>query len=583
MVQGPYSLGHGLSHRASNSVVGALGPWKWLEELRLRFDLAVELLDADLEYVLDPVPDTRRVVDLRAALQNRSDPTLRDTAAAAVRSAKARSFTMGGLRVRLFPLFVRAATPPINGGVLLIAAAQSARSDADVAASEQIDRLLDAAGQWLGAAIEAAMGSALDQADEARSAQRLAGVLDVLDALSRLDDEEHIIALVMDAIALWYDADVRVYRSDVSGAFVLHSRLPGAGTAGPATQLAGHGIWGRDEVFSLESLRDVEDLGWEGPTADTLLVPISVEELTEWLLMVSGTAGDPSVKLTLGVVRRLVGALLTDLHRNTVERVRRKLGSILAFGDAPFKAVAQIALEAIAFETGAASAQMTIFYGPDSGPAVSIQWGGAEDDYAPFVEAGTATVAEDAIAVGMPAGAGVTAVLGLRRRSGGFPPGSARLARSIASTIGVWLSGTLIKPADVRVPPESEYSSDFVDRLVDQLDRFGRLKVGGAVAVVLPGPLAPTGPQLDEIAQLLQEHVRPSDVIGLVEAAGAAVLLPDATQQTASAVVGRLSEAAHQQGMVAARVGLATFSAFSESPDSLVNRAVMNARRGTAL
>jgi hypothetical protein len=37
--------------------VQALRAWPWLDELRLRFDLAIEIIGPDLEYIFDPLPE----------------------------------------------------------------------------------------------------------------------------------------------------------------------------------------------------------------------------------------------------------------------------------------------------------------------------------------------------------------------------------------------------------------------------------------------------------------------------------------------------------------------------------------------
>ncbi len=554
---------------------------QWLEELRLRFDLAIEVLDPDLEYVLTDVPDVHAVTLLRAVLQRRVEAPFRDAATTVARSGKARSFTLGGLRIRLFPLSARVATPPMAAGVLVIADTHTIQDDAGASVTDEIDRRLDATGQWLTAAIEAAIGATTVNADEARSGQRLAAVMDVIETLRGLDSDRTIVALTMEAIALWYDADVRVYRQDVSGAFMLHACLPGVSRESAAAELVGHQIWGRDDVFGFESLRELEELGWEGQALDTLFVPLSIDESTEWLVTVSG-AVDPSAKATLGFVGRTVGSLLTELERNAAERLRRKVGSILTFGDAPFPATAQIALEAIAVESGATSAQLTIYYEPDAGPVLSVRWGPGAGD-AVFIEAETTTIASDRLALSATAGSGVTAVLTLRRESGGFAPAAVRLARAATSLLAIWVSGALTRPHEVRIPAETGYASAFVTRLLGQVDGLGRLTIGGAVAVMLPDITAPTGFELDDVVQIVQDQVRSSDVVAVVEATGAGVLLPEASREVAIAIVGRLLDAARKVGMTAARVGIATFTPSSESPETLLRRALMNARRGSAL
>src|SRR6266480_288678 len=81
----------------SGSLVARLEQWNWLHELRNRFELAIEVLDFDLQYVLDPVTHVRSAAALRAAMQTGGEGTLRDNATAVLRTAKARSLTAGGL------------------------------------------------------------------------------------------------------------------------------------------------------------------------------------------------------------------------------------------------------------------------------------------------------------------------------------------------------------------------------------------------------------------------------------------------------------------------------------------------------
>jgi uncharacterized protein YjeT (DUF2065 family) len=71
--------------------------------------------------------------------------------------------------------------------------------------------------------------------------------------------------------------------------------------------------------------------------------------------------------------------------------------------------------------------------------------------------------------------------------------------------------------------------------------------------------------------------------VAVVEATGAGVLLPDASRDVATAILGRLLEAARTMGMTAMRAGIATFTPASESPETLLRRALMNARRGSAV
>ncbi len=133
------------------------------------------------------------------------------------------------------------------------------------------------------------------------------------------------------------------------------------------------------------------------------------------------------------------------------------------------------------------------------------------------------------------------------------------------------------------MPDAGEYGAELLQRLRSQVDRFGHVRVGGAVAVLISQAQSPTGQAIDEAVDVVEHQVRPSDVIGVVGPTGAGVMIPDATRDVASAVVGRLLRAARDRGLVSVRVGVAMFNAASESPESVLERALMNARRGSTV
>ena len=122
--------------------------WRWLEELRLRFELTIELMGVDLEYLLDPIPGVPMAGSLRGGLESLGAPALRATIAGVLRSGKPKSLTVGGLRVRLFPLFMRSSESPVSAGVLLIADKLFTRSNEPADESfDVVDRRLEGVGQ----------------------------------------------------------------------------------------------------------------------------------------------------------------------------------------------------------------------------------------------------------------------------------------------------------------------------------------------------------------------------------------------------------------------------------------------------
>ena len=329
-------------------------------------------------------------------------------------------------------------------------------------------------------------------------------------------------------------------------------------------------------MFTTDASGETVDEWPSGPGL-TRFIPISVEDSTEWLLAISGGTVDVAAEGPLRVLGHLLGALLTNLHRNGIERMRRRLSTIFAFGDAPFDATAQIVLDAIAAEMDATEASVTIFYPPDPTPILRFGRGSGE---VPFVEAGSATMTADHISVGVAASAGVTMVLDLLRADGPFGHHAARFARAAATHVGIWVSGILIKPRDVQMREGSQTSARFDDRAASYIDRLGRLSISGAVVVLVPERGEVTGQALDEALDILHERLRPNDTMGVIDAGGAAVLLPDVTHAVAGSVVARLMQASRRRGLESARVGLATFAAAAETLGSVINRALMNAGGG---
>ena len=540
--------------------------WKWLEELRFRFELAIEVLDRDLQFMLPPA-SAGRAADLRAALA--ASPAMRDAAQSVLRLAKPRSFSAGRVRARISPLFTGSVVPRTVAGLLLVA--DVASGDAASADVDATDRRLDSTTQWLAASIEAAIDSAGTSGDQSRAAQRFATVIDVVDALTRLDEPRAIIQLLVEAIAWWFDADVRAYRDALSDRFALDVWLAGV-EPDTARTLDADDIVARDEVFTLESEREFEALGWDPRLHDTLFVPVAVDGSVEWLITVSG-AGQPRALDTLVFLQRHASLILTSVDRRATEQVRRRVSAALGLSDAPFDALVRLALEAAAVESGASFARLSVLY--SAAPALTLSWGQATDIAPAAVAAGTMVRSPQQVAIGAAIGKGASAVFTFRAAGRAFNAATARIVESGVAVLGTWLSGVFLRHGEIRRTQET--SLDLVRRLQGEVDRTGRLRVGGAMAVLL-FDAPPSGPDLDDVIQLVHDQVRPSDIIGTVAGAGAGVLLRDVQRDAAAVIVGRLQRASEARGFGRVRVAATTFNPLSESPEELLRRALASAR-----
>jgi hypothetical protein len=401
-------------------------------------------------------------------------------------------------------------------------------------------------------------------------------IVDLIEAVGQSDRDSDLMALATNAIASSHGGDIRAYKHDLSGGFVLHSCQPAGNAAVAAQRLSGHWASGRHEPFGLNATNG-EVVGWDGH-AGTIFVPLCVDDSTEWLLTISGCA-DSRLGATVALLTRILSNRLTQLMNEAGDRLRKALRSLLTLGDAPFDAVARLALEQIAREAGALSAQVATYRQPQNPPALVIGWASPEDEAPPFVDAGTASTSSETITIGVALRSGMTAVLTLQAPPAGFSTGSARLAQVAADMLGVWLSGTMVRRSDVRTPAANEYSQELVGRLAGLVDRFGRLEAGGALAVVLPDVEEVTGMHLDEAIQAVQERVRSSDVVGIV-GGGAGVLIPGAWRTAASVLADRLLKPRNGPDRVPLRVGVTTFPPRSASPEVLVGRALSKARWG---
>lgn len=122
-------------------------------------------------------------------------------------------------------------------------------------------------------------------------------------------------------------------------------------------------------------------------------------------------------------------------------------------------------------------------------------------------------------------------------------------------------------------------SLDFGGRLRADVERARRENRGGALAVVRPRGPNPPGAELDDVAQLLEDHVRDSDTVGVM-ADAAAALLNELPAGMAAAITDRLLGAAADRD-IDVRVNVLSLALSSESSEALVRRALSSTQGET--
>ncbi len=547
--------------------------WAWLEHMRQRFGPAIEVLDRGLRCVLATPSRGHAGAALRAILQDARESAACQVATLALRAGVRQAVSTAGLRIRFLPLVADGGARATWSGVLVIADYLPDRTGASADALSALDRRLDDVLHWLGPAVEATIASAQDEAERNSTARRLEAMVGAVGGLERFEHEDDVVRQMMEAAGLWYGHDVRVYRQEATGAFVLDDYLPGLDLHRAPTRLAGSLVSGHDSVFRLGS-SEVEALGWDRAPGDTLFVPIGAGESTDWLIAVSGAAGE-SAGPTLSFLHHIAGIVLENIESRRRVRLERVLTELLRLGDAPVESAGRLGLQALAHEIDAHAIDLQVAGEPHIDSPLLVAW---RDAASVDVPAPGGNEASPTIEISERVG-DVIVALSMSRRGRAFTAAALRLARMALDLYGLWLSGVLVSQTPMRATADSDRAVDLAGRLRGHVDASGCLTVGGAVAVMLPEPPHSTGPELDEVMRLLQDHVRSSDVIGAVDH-GAGVLLPNATERAAASLVTRLRDAVRDRGLATMHIGMTTFGPFSAAPEALLTRASAHALGG---
>ena len=126
---------------------------------------------------------------------------------------------------------------------------------------------------------------------------------------------------LLQAAAIWYDADARIYRRDLAGRFELHGLLPGARVAPGSAQLD-PSLVGRDTgVARLTSAGELTEAVFGH---EAVLVPLSGESGVDWVLALFGQvpADADAMLATLGRIagRQLECEAFGGAHQRLVLR-----------------------------------------------------------------------------------------------------------------------------------------------------------------------------------------------------------------------------------------------------------------------
>ena len=523
-----------------------------LENLPSRIPLAVEVLDRALN-VVAPDPGARSLPMLDTTGE------LRQQLLASITSGRPQTTVQRGRRITVLPMSV--------------AGDRSCTALLAIGADESETALVEAWGPLLRAAVESDLSAVATTNRQLQQGRHLGAVLRFVQHLAEATHEAEVLRATIQAAAVWFDLDARIYRRTTAGEFVPHLYLPGAPIVShrsiPAATI--------DDIrgaLRISSVADLEALGLSGEGA--ILIPLGPSK-ADLALVLAGSL-PPDVELTFGAITRVAAQLLHRARTRTAADLRKELLGILSdASSAPDQALAR-ALTLLATRCHAGGGSITA-HGRDEVRTLALV-GHDVPSLVPVADGEAhVTVEGDRMAVTLKAGSdlSITIELGLAI-DGEFDQTTRYAFERAAEVLQAWVSGVSVSPEGRRAllglaPADS---AGFLGRIEEEIARAKRFNLSLALVVVRGRNPLDNPARLDDMVRSVRAELRESDVLGTMSAIEVAALLIQTDAQGGEAVVRRLHKRLADDAASAlgeASVGHAVFSAECATAAALLSQA----------
>ncbi|HEY2434174.1 MAG TPA: hypothetical protein VGI12_15975 [Vicinamibacterales bacterium] len=414
----------------------------------------------------------------------------------------------------------------------------------------------------------------LDQ-ERARS-RRLVAMLRFLRHIVETGSETELAHAIVQAAAVWFDVDARIYQRDLLGDFVLFASLPGAAVDDATRRLSS--LW----VPSAPELRRVSSpTPWTLPTgADLMLLPLGSGETSDWVLALIGSAPEDEIG-HLPAVGCIAGAHLESLRALRRDRARARLGEVMQAPGSSSDAALTAAVREIAALTHAAAGALTVNRRGRLRRLVTIGSMPVEGIAASSREW---LFSADQVVCVWPLADGITGTLELRPAADQpFTSDAAMLTRVGVEVLQSWMRGAEASHTEAAgdAPGCEAASSAFLKRIDEELERARRFDLRFSLVLVDLPRQGMRGDTPQRVQDALRLELRGSDVLGRVEGYRVIALLThtDATGSTrvVERLRRRLAESATRADLAGLTVGHAVFSPECRTAEALVSRAVRDA------
>ena len=534
-----------------------------LDQVRSEFGVEVEIVNATLSGAW--TPEGERAPRVLAA------PELRAVGLGVLRDGRATVATVEGREYRLVPLRSGRSVVPAALMALRVSTAAPLGHQED---SERFD--IEPWIEVLRGAIEADLSSREDLDGERQQARAVRGALKFVTYLASATTAQQVAEAAIQAAAVWFDADARVYRRQPGGAFVLVASLPGAAVSADGQLLADVAI----DVDGPLVRPTAFGAGREG-----LMVPMVSSGPAEWALVLLGPV-PADADVTLEALGRVLGVQMDRLTLARAAEGRRQFEEILVRGERAIELTALDLLRELVSATGGNSAAIWVQHGQDVrrmaavGEAVNAPQTQLTSDAAGLPDEYVSSAALQVRSFNL--GTIRRARLEIRTASDApFGADAPLIIDACSAVLRAWL------PAAVRPVPDNSpllipsVVADFARRIEEELARAKRFDRDLALVVVESGVLPWSQDTVDRLVDVLRGELRGSDVLGMIGERRLVVLLIETHRSGVGTVVRRLRDrlgrAIPELKIPALVLGQAAFSTECSTADALLSQAVVNA------
>lgn len=532
-----------------------------LERARTRFGVEVEILDATLAHVYpESGTELGRLIE--------ESPAVRRTLLDALASGRPEHVDRSGLTYQIFPLRRSAKTRHTQG--LLAVRRTSAGFGTDAEPWSDLARAI----------VEADFTAADTLNDERQRSRRVLAALRFLRHLVETDLETDLAQAIVQAAAVWFDVDARIYQRDLAGDFVLHTSLPAAHIDEAGKRLNSLWLAGTGEMRRIGAIPEWGLQG--GGSAEVSIVPLTASAGAEWVLVLVGSVPEDGDAI-LPVLGRIAGVQLDSLRARRRERTRELFESRLSQTDVAAELLVVHAVRELANLTSAASAALTLNRRGRLRRLVRV---GAfsPEPVALAAAPGEWLFAADQFVCALPIAAGVSATLEMRPAPGeSFTPDAALVTRVAARVLQTWLLGAEPSLAEsASAEAMQPLVSAFVRRIEEELERAKRFDLRLSLVVIdVPRQVAAEQDAVSQLQETVRRELRGSDVLGKMNGHRVAALLTHTDAPGSHRVVGRLrrrlADAAARFNLSGVTLGHAVFSPDCRTAEALVSQAMRDA------